>query len=65
MLSLGISVLIIAVFVGNVRIGPANLPLFLKSVRTAFAVFGALCVAGVFASLARGNRNARGPKADR
>jgi len=65
MLSLGISVLIIAVFVGNVRIGPANLPLFLKSARTAFAVFGALCVLGVFASLARGNRKGRGPKADR
>jgi EmrB/QacA subfamily drug resistance transporter len=56
MLSLGISVLIIAVFVGNVRIGPANLPLFLKSVRTSFAVFGGLCILGVFASLARGNR---------
>ncbi len=60
MLSLGISVLIIALFVGNVRIGPGNLPLFLKSARTAFAVFGALCVLGVFASLARGNRKSPG-----
>ena len=59
MLSLGISVLIIALFVGNVRIGAANIPLFLKSARTAFAVFGALCVLGVFASLARGNRAPR------
>lgn len=60
MLSLGISVLIIALFVGNVRIGPGNLFLFLKSARTAFAVFGALCVLGVFASLARGNRKSPG-----
>ena len=59
MLSLGISVLIIAFFMGNVRIGAANLPLFLASARTAFAVFGALCVVGVFASLARGKRGSR------
>jgi EmrB/QacA subfamily drug resistance transporter len=61
MLSLGISVLLIALFVGNVRIGASNLPLFLKSARTAFAVFGGLCVLGVFASLARGNRKGPGP----
>ncbi len=61
MFSLGISVLIIALFVGNVRIGAGNLPLFLKSARIAFAVFGALCVLGVFASLARGKKNGPGP----
>ena len=60
MLSLGISVLIIALFVGNVRIGPAEHPLFLRALRVAFAVFGSLCVLGVFASLARGNGQGRG-----
>jgi EmrB/QacA subfamily drug resistance transporter len=56
MLSLGISVLIFALFMGNIRISPEHYPLFLKSLKPAFAVFGALCVIGVFASLARGNR---------
>ena len=55
MLSLGVSVLIIALFMGNARIQPGNFHLFLKSVRAAFAVFGGLCALGVFASLARGN----------
>jgi EmrB/QacA subfamily drug resistance transporter len=55
MLSLGVSVLVIALFMGNARIQPENFHLFLKSLRAAFAVFGGLCVIGVFASLARGN----------
>ena len=55
MLSLGVSVLVIALFMGNEKIQPGNFPLFLKSIRTAFAVFGGLCILGVFASLARGN----------
>ena len=62
MLSLGISVLIIAVFVGNVRIGPANLPLFLKSARTAFAVFGALCVLGRLRFAGPGEQRREGPQ---
>ena len=55
MLSMGISVLIMAVVMGNVRIEAGNIALFLRSARIAFTAFGALCVAGVFASLARGN----------
>ena len=62
MLSMGISVLIIALFVGNVRIGPVELPDFVRALRVAFAVFGSLCVLGVLASLARGNRNGQEPK---
>lgn len=54
MLSMGITVLIMAVVMGNVRIEAGSIPLFLRSTRIAFSVFGALCVAGVFASLARG-----------
>ncbi|VVB85042.1 Uncharacterised protein [uncultured archaeon] len=54
MLSMGIATLIFAVYIGKARISPENFPLFLSSVQTAFAIFAALCFAGVFASLARG-----------
>ncbi len=54
MLSTGIATLILTIYVGNVQIAPENYSLFLGSERTAFIVFGALCFAGIFASLARG-----------
>ena len=59
-LSLGIATLIFAVYIGKAQITPENYPLFLVSARTAFIIFAALCVGGVFASLARGRaRNVR------
>lgn len=54
MFSMGIVTLILAVHVGRVPITPANHGQFLAGMRTAFAVFAALCGAGIFASLARG-----------
>jgi len=54
MLSLGIAMLIFAVYIGRVQITPEHYPLFLKSTKVAFAVFAALCFGGIFASLARG-----------
>ena len=54
MLSMGISVVILALIMGNVRITPDYHPAFLRSLDVAFAVFAVLCVIGVFASLARG-----------
>jgi hypothetical protein len=42
-------------FVGRVQLTPALGASFLHAMRVAFVVFAALCVAGVFASLARGN----------
>lgn len=54
MLSMGIAMLIFAVFIGRAEITPENYPLFLKSARTAFVVFTVLCLGGIFASLARG-----------
>jgi len=53
-MSLGISVLLLAVYVGRVRITPQYFPFFLKSVSATFLIFGALCTVGVFASIARG-----------
>jgi hypothetical protein len=40
---------------GQVEISPALYPLLLKAIKTACMIFGILCVAGVFASIARGN----------
>jgi len=54
MLSMGIVMLIFAVTIGNVQITPEYYPMFLQSMQIAFIVFSALCVFGVFASLARG-----------
>lgn len=54
MLSLGISTLILAIYVGRVEVTPQYYPAFVSSVKTAFAVFAVLCFGGTFASLARG-----------
>ena len=54
MLSMGIAMLIFAIYIGKVQITPQYYSSFLKSLRTAFGVFGTLCFAGIFASLARG-----------
>jgi len=54
MLSMGIAMIILAVFIGRVEITPEYYMSFLKSMNTAFIIFSALCFAGVFASLARG-----------
>jgi MFS family permease len=54
MLSMGIAMLIFALYVGRVRIAAANPAFFLQSLKVAFAIFAILCFCGIFASLARG-----------
>jgi hypothetical protein len=54
MLSMGVASLVLAVFVGREAVGPERAAAFVAGMRVAFALFAALCVAGVFASLARG-----------
>lgn len=61
MMSAGTAMMIFALFMGRVPITPAVYPQFLRSARFAFAFFSALCVAGIFASLARGDRLSNGP----
>lgn len=55
-LSLGIALLIFAIFIGKVQITPEYYPEFIHSSRVAFTVFAVLCFAGIFASIARGKR---------
>lgn len=54
MLSLGIAVLIFALYMGRVRITPEYYTPFLAGMRVAFIIFAVLCFGGIFASLARG-----------
>ncbi len=52
--SMGIALLVFNYYLGKVSIQPDNYPLFLKSVKTVFLLFTILCIAGIFASMARG-----------
>jgi len=58
MTSMGIAMMLFALYMGRVKITPEYYGVFLKSAKTAFIIFAVLCVGGVFASLARGrNQN--------
>lgn len=54
MLSMGIAMLVFAVYIGRAQITPENYPAFLTSAKTAFIIFAVLCFGGIFASLSRG-----------
>jgi len=54
MFSMGIAMLLFAIYIGRVEITPEYYPLFLKSMSVAFIIFAILCFGGIFASLARG-----------
>ena len=54
MFSMGIVMLIFSLWIGRVQITPAYAPLFIKSLKSLFIIFTALCLAGIFASLHRG-----------
>ncbi len=52
--SLGIVMLVFAIYLGRVQITPEYFTPFLASLNTAFIIFAVLCFLGIFASLARG-----------
>ncbi len=54
MFSMGIAMLLLALFVGRVELGPAQAGALLAGMKVAFGIFAVLCLGGVFASLARG-----------
>jgi EmrB/QacA subfamily drug resistance transporter len=55
MASMGVVMIVLALFgMGQVVITPAYYGTFLHTMRTAFTIFALFCLAGVFASLARG-----------
>ena len=54
MLSMGVVMIVLTVYVGRVQITPEYFQSFLLSAKVAFIIFGTLCLGGVFASLSRG-----------
>lgn len=52
--SMGITSLILALFLGNSTINSSNHPSFIHGLRVSFLVFTIMCFLGIFASLARG-----------
>ena len=54
MLSMGIAMLIFAIYIGRVEITPEYYSAFVSSMKVIFVIFAVLCFAGIFASLARG-----------
>jgi MFS family permease len=59
MFSMGIAMLLFAIFMGQVQITPPLYPLFIKSAHAGFIIFAVLCFGGVFASLGGSRWNAR------
>ncbi len=58
MFSMGVAMLLFAVYIGKVEIIPARHPSLMKSVQTAFIIFAFMCLVGIYASLARGKVHA-------
>jgi EmrB/QacA subfamily drug resistance transporter len=54
MFSMGLVMVIFAIYIGRTQITPPYYPFFLKSLKMIFAIFTILCLAGIFASLSRG-----------
>jgi EmrB/QacA subfamily drug resistance transporter len=57
MLSMGIAMFVISIFVGKVQITPQNHIQLMTSIRVSFLIFVVLCIIGIFASLARGKNS--------
>jgi MFS family permease len=58
MFSMGIAAMAIHVFIGDAAIGESAVSGFLMAMKTVFTVFTILCLLGVFASMARGKKQA-------
>ncbi len=53
MMSMGIAMMLIAIFIGEQSINPSTYPGLISAMRTGFIVFSVLSLLGIFASLAR------------
>ncbi len=56
MMSMGIAMMLLALYVGKQAIIPSSYPALMSGMRTGFMIFSVLCVLGIFASLARNSR---------
>jgi EmrB/QacA subfamily drug resistance transporter len=53
MTSMGIAMMILALYIGKQAITPSTYPGLIAGMRTGFIIFSVLCILGIFASLAR------------
>jgi EmrB/QacA subfamily drug resistance transporter len=56
MTSMGIAMMILALYIGKQAITPSTYPGLISGMRTGFVIFSVLCILGIFASLARNSR---------
>jgi EmrB/QacA subfamily drug resistance transporter len=56
MLSMGIAMMLIALYIGEQKISPATFHGLMHTMKTGFIIFSMLCILGIFASLARNSR---------
>jgi hypothetical protein len=56
MLSMGIAMMLLSLYIGQEAIEPATYPGLFTSMRSGFVIFSVLCIAGIFASLARNKK---------
>lgn len=54
-MSMGIAMMLIALFMGKARINPENYSQLVAAMKTGFVIFSITCIVGVFASLIRNN----------
>lgn len=55
-MSLGIAMLLIALFLGDEKISPENYPELLKTIKAGLVIFAFICIPAIFASLARNRK---------
>ena len=55
-MSLGVAMILMAIFLGTEKISPANYPGLLETIRTGLFIFALLCIPAIFASLARNKK---------
>ncbi|HBE40791.1 MAG TPA: MFS transporter [Bacteroidales bacterium] len=53
MMSMGIAMMLLALYLGQQAINPASYPKLMAGMRSGFIIFSILCIFGIFASLAR------------
>jgi EmrB/QacA subfamily drug resistance transporter len=56
MLSMGIAMMLLALYLGQEAIVPETYPGLITAMRTGFIIFSVLCILGIFASLARNRK---------
>jgi EmrB/QacA subfamily drug resistance transporter len=56
MMSMGIAMMLLALFIGKNEINPGSYPGLISGMRVGFVIFSTLCILGIFASLARNEK---------